>query len=134
MIDRVAQNNGIFIDSQCDPFHRHRSVSHDPPYDKICNAFEEMLTERMPLVQKYLRKGYDGLQIPIEKWKEIESVANSLYILIKPLEWVFLVVLYFVEKEPEFKIGKQYLPFIESQAAKKINSPTIGNTIQREQL
>jgi hypothetical protein len=77
---------------------------------KVCNAFEEMLAEKMPIAHKHLRKWYDSMQIPIEKWKKVKLIANALYIFIKPLEWIFLVVLYLVDKHPETKIAKQYLP------------------------
>jgi len=77
---------------------------------KICNAFEEMIAEKTPTIHKCLRAFYDGLQIPIEKWKKIKLVSNILYIIIKPMEWTFLLALYVFEKYPETKIGKQYLP------------------------
>jgi len=54
---------------------------------QVCNAFEELLQERLPSVQRILRKGYDGLQIPIEKWKQVGLISNTLYLLIKPMEW-----------------------------------------------
>jgi len=77
---------------------------------KICNAFEEMLAEKMPKTQRHLRKIYDNLQIPIDKWKKVTLISNTLYILIKPMEWTFLVALYLLHKNPETKIGRQYLP------------------------
>lgn len=77
---------------------------------KICNAFEELLTEKMPRTQRLLRKGYDSLQISIEKWKKVRIVANTLYVIIKPMEWTFLIMLYLFENNPETKIAKQYLP------------------------
>ncbi len=77
---------------------------------QVCNAFEEMLTEKVPKTQKFLRKKYDSLQIPIEKWKQVKLISNSLYILIKPMEWTFLIALYLFDKKPETKIAKQYLP------------------------
>ena len=78
---------------------------------KICNAFEEVMEEKYPKTQRFLRKQYDNLQIPIDKWKTVTIVSNILYIIIKPMEWFFLIILYLVCKNPETKIGKQYLQF-----------------------
>ena len=76
---------------------------------KICNAFEEVMEEKYPKTQRFLRKQYDNLQIPIDKWKTVTTVSNILYLIIKPMEWFFLIILYLVCKNPETKIGKQYL-------------------------
>lgn len=76
---------------------------------QVCNAFEELLQERLPRLQRILRKGYDGLQIPIEKWKQVGLISNTLYVLIKPMEWSFLLVIYFFDTHPEKRIQRQYL-------------------------
>jgi hypothetical protein len=76
---------------------------------QVCNAFEELLQERLPSLQRVLRKGYDGLQIPIEKWKQVGLISNTLYLLIKPMEWSFLLVIYFFDTHPEKRIQRQYL-------------------------
>jgi hypothetical protein len=36
-------------------------------------------------------------------------VADFIYLLMKPLEWLFLAVLYTVDRKPENRIAKQYL-------------------------
>ncbi len=90
--------------------HRHGQLIKVTRQLKVCNAFEEMLIERAPKTQKVLRKFYDDLQIPIEKWSKVKTIANVLYILIKPMEWTFLFTLYLLEKEPEKRIAKQYRP------------------------
>ena len=36
--------------------------------------------------------------------------ADVVYILMKPLEWVFVIALYLIEEKPEDKIASQYLP------------------------
>jgi len=87
---------------------------------QVCNAFEELLSERFPLVQKYLRKKYDGLQISIEKWKSVTLVSNLLYLLIKPMEWIFLLTIYFVDPEPERRIYRQYMDVKLNPESKKV--------------
>lgn len=77
---------------------------------QVCNAFEELLAERFPRLQRALRRGYDGLQIPVEQWKHVRALANGLYLAIKPLEWSFLLALYLVDRQPETRIARQYLP------------------------
>jgi hypothetical protein len=77
---------------------------------QVCNAFEELLAEQYPRLQRVLRRGYDSLQISIEKWKHVRAVANGLYVLIKPLEWTFLLALYLCDRQPETRIARQYLP------------------------
>lgn len=98
--------------------HRHGSVIRVTRQLKICNAFEEMLAEKVPKTQKYLRKVYDGLQIPVDKWKKVTLISNTLYIFIKPMEWTFLIALYLLDKNPETKIARQYLPINSKQIDK----------------
>lgn len=76
---------------------------------QICNAFEQFLQEKSPKIQKFLRARYDSMQISIEKWKNVTLVANILYVLIKPMEWFFLFILYTMDPKPENRIIKQYL-------------------------
>ena len=33
-----------------------------------------------------------------------------VYLLMKPLEWIFVFVLYLFDEKPEDRIGRQYLP------------------------
>jgi len=77
---------------------------------QICNAFEEWLAAYFPRVHRPLRVAYDALQIPVEKWKRVRLISNTLYLLLKPLEWSFLIFLYFFEYQPESRIQRQYLP------------------------
>lgn len=81
---------------------------------QICNAFEEWLHQKLPRVHRPLRKFYDGLQIPVEKWKSVKYVSNIMFILIKPLEWFCFLCLYFFQSKPENMIGKQYLQIPKS--------------------
>lgn len=38
------------------------------------------------------------------------AVADIIYLLMKPLEWFFVMVIYLVDKKPEDRIAVQYLP------------------------
>jgi len=76
----------------------------------IANAFEDWLAEVAPNCQQSLRKFYDNLKIPVERWCRWYWLANIFYLLMKPQEWVFLIRLYCVETKPEHRIARQYLP------------------------
>lgn len=75
---------------------------------QVCNAFEQIMEENIPTIHKRLRRFYDNLQIPIEKWKHRKVLANVLYLVFLPLEKIFLLVLYMVDKNPELRIQSQY--------------------------
>lgn len=77
---------------------------------QVCNAFEELLSQQVPWLQRVLRAGYDGLQIPVHKWKQVKWFANLIYLLLKPLELFCLLYVYTFDTQPEFRISKQYLP------------------------
>ena len=102
----------------------------------IANAFEQWLEENFPKSHIKLRRFYDSLNIPVDKWGEIPWVANLLYIMMKPLEWFFLLWLYLFDKNPENRIAMQYLPekketfedFGEDTKLGWINSQTCGQT------
>jgi hypothetical protein len=76
----------------------------------VANAFEQWLEEFSPSGHRVLRRFYDSLKIPVDKWSEKAWVANVLYILMKPLEWFFLLWLYMTDIKPENRIALQYLP------------------------
>lgn len=132
----IESSDGVFSDGSCDecnrnnqeyictiagfgsaalvkPIHMGRRAGVDIRVNrqlKVCNAFEELMEERTPRMHRFLRKKYDDLQIPIHKWKNVKWAANGLFLFIKPMEWSFLVLLYLLEKNPEVRIGRQYLP------------------------
>lgn len=76
----------------------------------VANAFEQMLQERTPKFHRAVRKFYDDYGYPISRHIRTAFAADIVYILMKPLEWIFIVVLYLVETNPENKIASQYLP------------------------
>lgn len=79
----------------------------------VCNAFEEWLAEKAPALQKWLRKRYDALEVPVNALSRYKWLANLLYIGSKPMEWLFVLTLYLFDGKPERRIQKQYLPNFE---------------------
>ncbi|MEK4426068.1 DUF6688 domain-containing protein [Solibacillus sp. FSL K6-1523] len=74
----------------------------------IANAFENILEQYMPTFHKSIRNFYDQYGYPISKHINSKWSADVIYLLMKPLEWFFLVVLYTVDKNPENRISMQY--------------------------
>lgn len=74
----------------------------------VANAFEQLLEERTPRFHKFVRTTYDNLGYPIAKHIKSKFTADIIYFIMKPLEWMFLAVLYLFEKKPENRIAVQY--------------------------
>lgn len=77
---------------------------------EIANAFELVLEERTPRLHKAIRGFYDRHGLPIAKKIRTKFSADLVYIIMKPLEWFFLIVLYLTDANPENRIHVQYLP------------------------
>ena len=76
----------------------------------VSKAFEELLQEKTPRFHKLLRRIYDAIGCPIARRIRTPFAADVAYIVIKPLEWLLLIILYLVEVKPENRIARQYLP------------------------
>ena len=74
----------------------------------IANAFENILEQYMPAFHKVIRNFYDRYGYPISRHINSKWSADVMYLIMKPLEWFFLVVLYTVDKKPENRIHMQY--------------------------
>jgi hypothetical protein len=74
----------------------------------IANAFENILEQYTPTFHKVIRNFYDKYGYPISRHINSKWSADVIYLLMKPLEWLFLVVLYTVDKKPENRIHMQY--------------------------
>ncbi|MGN7940087.1 DUF6688 domain-containing protein [Virgibacillus sp. 6R] len=74
----------------------------------IANAFENILEQYVPTIHKIIRNFYDKYGYPISKHIHSKWSADIIYLLMKPLEWFFLIVLYTVDKNPENRIHVQY--------------------------
>lgn len=74
----------------------------------VANAFEQVLEERTPRFHRRVRHVYDTYGFPVAKLIHSEYMADVVYFLMKPLEWMFLIVLYLTDANPENRIAIQY--------------------------
>lgn len=76
----------------------------------VANAFEQLLEERTPRFHRAVRHFYDTYGYPISRWIRTPWSADLVYLMMKPLEWVFVFILYLFDEKPENRIAGQYLP------------------------
>ena len=74
----------------------------------IANAFEQLIEDRAPRFHRAVRYIYDTYGYPISKHIDTKLRADAVYIIMKPLEWLFLTVLYLFDRDPESRIAVQY--------------------------
>lgn len=74
----------------------------------VANAFEQILEEKMPRLHQKIRHFYDTYGFPIARKIRSPYTADLVYLLMKPLEWIFLIVIYFCDVKPENRIALQY--------------------------
>ncbi len=74
----------------------------------IANAFEELIQEKLPRFHKKIRNFYDTYGYPLSRKITTPFRADLIYIMMKPLEWIFLIVLYTFDLRPEQRIARQY--------------------------
>ena len=72
------------------------------------NAFEDLIKERLPKFHRIIRNFYDKYGYPISKHITTQTRADIIYILMKPLEYIFLAFLYMFDTQPENRIAIQY--------------------------
>lgn len=77
---------------------------------QIANAFEFMIQEISPKAHQVIRTCYDKYGLNLSKKINTEYLSNLTYVLMKPLEWVFLISLYIFYVNPENVIRNQYSP------------------------
>ena len=75
----------------------------------VANAFEDLIKEKTPRFHHFVRYIYDKYGYPLSKHINTAWQADIIYILMKPLEWIFLIVLYLFDKKPENRINLQYI-------------------------
>ena len=75
----------------------------------VANAFEDLIAEKTPRVHKIIRKTYDRTGLPISKYITTKRRSNIVYFIMKPLEWLFVLVLYTFDTKPENRINSQYI-------------------------
>lgn len=74
----------------------------------VANAFEDLIMEKAPRLHKIIRGIYDRTGLPISKYINTRSRSNAVYLLMKPLEWLFVIILYSLDRKPENRIALQY--------------------------
>lgn len=74
----------------------------------VANAFEDFIHEKLPKFHRVIRGAYDKYGYPISKHITTPRRADVVYILMKPLEWLFVVFLYAFDNDPEGRIRRQY--------------------------
>ncbi len=72
------------------------------------NAFEDMIKEKLPHFHKFVRYIYDKYGYPVSRHITTKSSADLTYIIMKPLEFIFILTLYTFDKNPENRIAVQY--------------------------
>ncbi|SHJ91157.1 hypothetical protein SAMN02745248_01285 [Hathewaya proteolytica DSM 3090] len=75
----------------------------------VANAFEQILEEKTPRLHRIIRNFYDKYGFPLSKLIHSPYTADLIYMLMKPLEWIFLIVLYLCDVKPENRIAVQYI-------------------------
>ena len=75
----------------------------------IANAFEQILEEKTPRFHNLVRGIYDRYGFPVARLIKSKWIADIIYILMKPLEWIFLAVIYMSDVHPENRIATQYM-------------------------
>ncbi len=78
----------------------------------IANAFEDIIMEQFPYLHRLIRRNYNRIGDLIHRyyyWFENKYVSDTIYYLMKPLEWCFWIYLYLTDRQPENRIARQYL-------------------------
>lgn len=96
----------------------------------IANAFEQVIEQRAPRFHYHIRKFYDTYGFPVAKLITTPLKADVVYILMKPLEYIFLGVLYMFTTNPEERIATQYIP--EKEAEEIISAIKTGACLGRD--
>lgn len=75
---------------------------------EVANAFEEVIMVRTPVFHRHLRHFYDTYGFPVARLIKSKLVADFVYFIMKPFEYIFVIVLYLTEVHPEDRIALQY--------------------------
>lgn len=75
----------------------------------IANAFEQILEEKTPKFHRVVRNFYDKYGFPVARLIKSKYIADVVWFIMKPLEWIFLIVIYLTDVNPEDRIASQYI-------------------------
>lgn len=78
------------------------------------NAFEDLIMEKLPRFHKAVRGFYDKYGYPVSHHITSPLRADIVYVLMKPLEYMFIFVLYLCDSHPENRIAVQYSEYKNS--------------------
>ncbi len=85
----------------------------------IANAFEDLIAEKAPKFHRAVRSFYNKHGYPVSQHITTPTRADIVYILMKPLEYIFIFVLYLCDCHPENRIAVQYSDYKKSMGNKK---------------
>ncbi|MCG8235398.1 DUF6688 domain-containing protein [Tenacibaculum finnmarkense] len=74
----------------------------------IANAFEDLIQVNYPKTHHFIRKNYDTYGYNLSKVINTPFKSDVTYIIMKPLEWFFIIFLYLFCTKPEELIKRQY--------------------------
>lgn len=74
----------------------------------VANAFEDLIKEKLPRFHSSIRKFYDTHGYPVSKHITTRLRSDFVYVFMKPLEYIFILVLYLFDAQPENRIAVQY--------------------------
>ncbi len=74
----------------------------------VANAFEQLIMEQTPQLHRAIRHFYDTHGYPLSQKLTTPLRSDITYVLMKPLEWFFLLCLYTFDLKPENRIAMQY--------------------------
>ncbi len=103
----------------------------------IANAFEEWVEEKFPGIHKMIRRNYNKVGDVIHRYYFVFNkkwIADLVYILMKPLELFFLLILYTFDQQPENRIAQQYLSKSDRQQLKEKNKFLLLRNIPQDHL
>jgi len=71
-----------------------------------------LIFDPLPAAHRYIRKQYNKVGNFIHRYYNVfnnKIISDIVYVLMKPLEWCFLLVIYTFDSKPENRIAMQYL-------------------------
>jgi hypothetical protein len=92
----------------------------------VSNAFEELLEQRLPWLHRPVRALYNRIGKGIHRYYgafDKTWVSNTIYVLMKPLEWIFVIILYLGDRDPETRIAQQYLHRDHRHLLRQLKNP-----------
>lgn len=88
----------------------------------IANAFEQIIEEKAPKIHRFIRLFYDTYGYHFAKKIQSPYSMDIIYLIMKPLEWVFLIVIYLVDQQPENRIAMQYITPVTEEFTHQIKN------------